>query len=68
MKALEDCVGEDAENFDYHMKIEDKMSKLNRERAQTTEYPAKDFVTGSKVQKLIEAGMRKSTSHCRILC
>lgn len=61
-QALQDYNGDDAGNVDENLNIQEKESELDRERSQTTEYPAQDFVTRSKAQHIIADDMEKSTS------
>lgn len=63
-QASDDRDGEDAHNLDEYMEIEDKESEFHRGRAQTTEYPAKDFVTHLDVQRMIATEVEKSISNC----
>lgn len=49
--ALEDCNREDVPHVDGDFEIEDKESKFDFKRADTTEYPNQHFVIRSEVQK-----------------
>lgn len=63
MQASEDRDGKDADNVKEHVKIVDEKLELERQRAQTTEYSAQDFVTRSEIQNVIATEMKKSTPH-----
>lgn len=57
--ALKDRDGEDAAIVDEHMEIKNKEWEPVRAGAAPMEHPTQDFVTSSKVQKLITAEMQR---------
>lgn len=49
-QALEDCDGRDVVNVDKDVKVDNEKPRLDRTRADVTEYPTQDFVTRMDVQ------------------
>lgn len=62
-QALENHISEDADNVDDNIKIENKESEVDSDRAQTMGYTTQDFLNGPEVPDIMTNGMEKSTSH-----
>lgn len=65
MQALEYFYCEEVTHVNEYIEIEDEEWELDCDPADTTEYPAQDFVTRSKLQRMITAEMGKSPAHCK---
>lgn len=59
-ESLWDHDGEDADNIDEDIKIEDEKSKVNSERGRATDYPTQALFTPLEVQDMVQQEMEKS--------
>lgn len=62
-EVLEDCDRKEADEIDEDIRIEDENLELDRDRAETTAYPAQNFFTHLEVQLLVAADMEQLTSY-----
>lgn len=57
-QVLEHCYSKDVANVEENIEIEEEKSELDREPAETTEYPTQDFDTVSELQRMNATAIR----------